>query len=171
MINWELCSLEGLHLLWNTVEKTVNTENVAWACLLSMHNIVHYQKAKSRGESIFPLLHYFAHHIELKLIIILSDDLRFERNSHCWRVSSSWLFPVYRVTCAEIAEDSSVLAVGFSDSVIKVWSLVSQKLRTMKSAEILQEIDIEASQSNCSSIVYQKPNFVSKSFPQKLYNY
>lgn len=57
------------------------------------------------------------------------------------------------MTCAEIAEDSSVLAVGFSDSVIKVWSLVSQKLRTMKSAEILQEIDIEASQSNCSSIV------------------
>lgn len=50
----------------------------------------------------------------------------------------------FRVTCAEIAEDSSILAVGFADSVVKVWSLMPQKLRAMKSAEQLQDIDQEA---------------------------
>ncbi|XP_075214513.1 TATA-box binding protein associated factor 5 [Lycorma delicatula] len=50
----------------------------------------------------------------------------------------------HTVTCAEIAEDSSVLAVGFSDSVVKAWSLMPQKLRAMKSAEQLQDIDQEA---------------------------
>uniref|UniRef100_A0A1B6DEK0 Transcription initiation factor TFIID subunit 5 n=1 Tax=Clastoptera arizonana TaxID=38151 RepID=A0A1B6DEK0_9HEMI len=48
------------------------------------------------------------------------------------------------VTCAEISEDSSILAIGFSDSIVKLWSLMPQKLRAMKSAEILQEIDNEA---------------------------
>jgi len=48
------------------------------------------------------------------------------------------------VTCAEISEDSSLLAVGFNDSFIKVWSLVPQKLRSMKSADQLQDIDREA---------------------------
>ncbi|XP_046989330.1 transcription initiation factor TFIID subunit 5 [Schistocerca americana] len=48
------------------------------------------------------------------------------------------------VTSAEIAEDSSLLAVGFADSVIKIWTLVPQKLRAMKSAEQLQDIDREA---------------------------
>lgn len=55
-----------------------------------------------------------------------------------------FLFVVYSVTCAEISEDSSILAVGFSDSVVKLWSLMPQKLRAMKAAEILQEIDTEA---------------------------
>lgn len=48
------------------------------------------------------------------------------------------------MTCAEISEDSSLLAVGFNDSFIKVWSLVPQKLRSMKSADQLQDIDREA---------------------------
>ncbi|KAF4518033.1 hypothetical protein B566_EDAN009266 [Ephemera danica] len=48
------------------------------------------------------------------------------------------------VTCAEYAEDSSLLAVGFADSAIKVWSLVPQKLRAMKSAEQLSDIDKDA---------------------------
>lgn len=48
------------------------------------------------------------------------------------------------VTCAEIAEDSSILAVGFADAIVKVWSLMPQKLRAMKSAEQLQDIDTEA---------------------------
>ncbi|KAK3924319.1 Transcription initiation factor TFIID subunit 5 [Frankliniella fusca] len=48
------------------------------------------------------------------------------------------------VTCAEISEDSSLLAVGFNDSFIKVWSLVPQKLRSMKSADQLSDIDREA---------------------------
>lgn len=48
------------------------------------------------------------------------------------------------VTSAEVSEDSSLLAVGFTDSIIKVWTLVPQKLRAMKSAEQLQDIDREA---------------------------
>lgn len=50
----------------------------------------------------------------------------------------------HSVTCAEIAEDSSILAVGFADAIVKVWSLMPQKLRAMKSAEQLQDIDTEA---------------------------
>ena len=49
-----------------------------------------------------------------------------------------------RVTCVEFCEDSSLLAVGFSDSILKVWSLVPQKLRAMKPAEQLADIDKEA---------------------------
>lgn len=54
------------------------------------------------------------------------------------------IFISFRITCAQIAENSSLLAVGFSDSIIKVWTLVPQKLRTMKSSEKLQDIDREA---------------------------
>lgn len=45
---------------------------------------------------------------------------------------------------AEVAEDSSLLAIGFSDSGIKVWSLVPQKLRLMKTGEQLQDVEREA---------------------------
>lgn len=51
---------------------------------------------------------------------------------------------MFSVTTAEVAEDSSLLATGFSDSSIKVWSLVPQKLRLMKTGEPLQEINREA---------------------------
>jgi transcription initiation factor TFIID subunit 5 len=51
---------------------------------------------------------------------------------------------VLRVTSAEVSEDSSLLAVGFADSIVKIWTLVPQKLRSMKSAEQLQDIDREA---------------------------
>lgn len=51
---------------------------------------------------------------------------------------------IFRVSCAEISEDASMLAVGFADSRIKVWSLVPQKLKAMKSAEQLQDINLEA---------------------------
>ncbi|KAK7580412.1 hypothetical protein V9T40_001041 [Parthenolecanium corni] len=50
----------------------------------------------------------------------------------------------YSVSCTEISEDASMLAVGFADSRIKVWSLVPQKLKAMKSAEQLQDINLEA---------------------------
>lgn len=56
---------------------------------------------------------------------------------------------VFRVTCVEISEDSSLLAVGFSDSVLKVWSLVPQKLRGLKSADQLAEIDKESGNHCC----------------------
>lgn len=50
----------------------------------------------------------------------------------------------FSVTCAEIAEDSSMLAVGFSDSIVKVWTMVPQKLKTMKTADQLQEVNADA---------------------------
>jgi transcription initiation factor TFIID subunit 5 len=43
-----------------------------------------------------------------------------------------------------VSEDSSLLAVGFADSIVKIWTLMPQKLRAMKSAEQLQDIDREA---------------------------
>ncbi|KAI5704880.1 hypothetical protein M8J75_009671 [Diaphorina citri] len=48
-----------------------------------------------------------------------------------------------QVTCAEISEDVSILAVGFSESYIKLWSLVPQKLKAMKSSDQLQDIEME----------------------------
>lgn len=45
---------------------------------------------------------------------------------------------------AEICEDSSLIAIGFSDSSIKVWSLSPIKLREMKAADLLKEIDRDA---------------------------
>lgn len=53
-------------------------------------------------------------------------------------------FYIFSVTCTEIAEDSSMLAVGFSDSIVKVWTMLPQKLKTMKTAEQLQEVNVEA---------------------------
>ncbi|KAI5641492.1 WD40 associated region in TFIID subunit, NTD2 domain-containing protein [Phthorimaea operculella] len=46
--------------------------------------------------------------------------------------------------CADICDDSTLLAVGFNNSIIKVWTLTPVKLRGMKSAEKLQDIDREA---------------------------
>ncbi|XP_037977282.2 transcription initiation factor TFIID subunit 5 [Plutella xylostella] len=46
--------------------------------------------------------------------------------------------------CSDICDDSSLLAVGFNNSTIKVWTLTPVKLRGMKSAEKLQDIDKEA---------------------------
>lgn len=51
---------------------------------------------------------------------------------------------IFSVTAAEVAEDSSLLAIGFSDSGIKVWSLVPQKLRLMKTGEQLSEVKQES---------------------------
>ncbi|XP_055703167.1 transcription initiation factor TFIID subunit 5 [Phlebotomus papatasi] len=50
----------------------------------------------------------------------------------------------HSVTCAEIAEDSSLLAVGFAESIVRVWSLTPGKLREMKPAEQLKDIDRDA---------------------------
>lgn len=46
--------------------------------------------------------------------------------------------------CAEISEDSSLLAAGFSDSLIRVWGLTPMKLKKMKSSAELELIDKEA---------------------------
>lgn len=37
-----------------------------------------------------------------------------------------------------------MLAVGFSDSIVKVWTLVPQKLKSMKTAEQLQDVNVDA---------------------------
>ncbi|XP_014222375.2 transcription initiation factor TFIID subunit 5-like [Trichogramma pretiosum] len=46
--------------------------------------------------------------------------------------------------CAEVSEDSSLLSVGFSDSSIKVWSLVPQKLQKIKDAKQLANVSCES---------------------------
>jgi len=46
--------------------------------------------------------------------------------------------------CADMSEDSSLLAAGFSDSTIKVWPLTPNKLKRMKGANELETIDKEA---------------------------
>jgi transcription initiation factor TFIID subunit 5 len=45
--------------------------------------------------------------------------------------------------CADISEDSSLLSVGFSDSVIRVWPLTPSKLKVMKPSPELEIIDKE----------------------------
>jgi len=50
----------------------------------------------------------------------------------------------FRVTSACFSEDATLLAVGFQDSGIRVWSLTKQKLRSMKTGEELNEVDKEA---------------------------
>ncbi|CAG9784433.1 unnamed protein product [Diatraea saccharalis] len=45
---------------------------------------------------------------------------------------------------ADICDDSTLLAVGFNNSTIKVWTLTPVRLRGMKSADKLQDIDREA---------------------------
>jgi WD40 repeat protein len=48
------------------------------------------------------------------------------------------------VTSVDISDDSSLLAAGFADSVIRVWSLTPGKLRSMKPPDDLNIIDKEA---------------------------
>ena len=67
----------------------------------------------------------------------------------------------YRVTCADVTEDSTMLAVGFVDSIVKVWTLVPQKLKTMKSAEQLQDINIEAEDVLVSTLKLYRRTFLS----------
>lgn len=48
------------------------------------------------------------------------------------------------VTAIDLCDDSSLLGTGFSDATIKVWSLVPQKLKSLKPAEVLADIDRDA---------------------------
>lgn len=48
------------------------------------------------------------------------------------------------VTCAEISDDSTLLACGFSDSSVRIWSLTPAKLRALKEADALRELDKES---------------------------
>lgn len=64
------------------------------------------------------------------------------------------------VVSAEVSEDSSLLAVSFSDATIKVWSLCPQKLRTMKDAEQLVDVERDAGTLQlyvfCVHIIYYR---------------
>lgn len=44
----------------------------------------------------------------------------------------------------EISDDSSLLAAGFADSNIRIWTLTPKKLRSIKPADVLQELEKEA---------------------------
>lgn len=46
--------------------------------------------------------------------------------------------------CSTIAEDSSMIAIGLSDSTIKVWALTPANLKQLRAPHELQELDIEA---------------------------
>lgn len=46
--------------------------------------------------------------------------------------------------CAEISEDSRLMAAGFSDSSIRVWALAEEKLKGMKPASELETLDKES---------------------------
>lgn len=48
------------------------------------------------------------------------------------------------VTSVDISEDSSLLAAGFADGLVKVWSLTPNKLKEMKNPDDLDMIDKEA---------------------------
>ncbi|XP_068145738.1 transcription initiation factor TFIID subunit 5 [Drosophila tropicalis] len=52
------------------------------------------------------------------------------------------------VTCAEISDDSTMLACGFADSSIRIWSLTPTKLRALKEAESLRDLDKESADIN-----------------------
>lgn len=51
---------------------------------------------------------------------------------------------VLRLISVEISDDSSLLAAGFADSNIRIWTLTPKKLRSIKPADVLQELEKEA---------------------------
>lgn len=46
--------------------------------------------------------------------------------------------------CTTITEDSSMIAVGFSDSTVRVWALTEKNLKQLKEAHELEDLDKEA---------------------------
>ena len=52
----------------------------------------------------------------------------------------------------DISEDSSLLGAGFADSKVRVWSLTPQKLRSVKSAVDLTQIDKEAGKVTLNTV-------------------
>ncbi|XP_054168108.1 transcription initiation factor TFIID subunit 5-like [Oppia nitens] len=52
--------------------------------------------------------------------------------------------------CADVSEDSTLLAAGFSDSLVRVWPLSPNKLKVMKSTTELELIDKE-----CDDVLYR----------------
>lgn len=46
--------------------------------------------------------------------------------------------------CSTISEDSSIIAIGFSNSTIRIWALTPNKLNQLKAGHELEELDKEA---------------------------
>lgn len=46
--------------------------------------------------------------------------------------------------CAEVSDDSTLLAVGFTNSIIRIWPLSKNKLRALKQAQDLENLDKES---------------------------
>lgn len=46
--------------------------------------------------------------------------------------------------CSTIAEDSSIIAIGFSDSTVRIWALTPANLKQLRVATELEELDKEA---------------------------
>ena len=61
-----------------------------------------------------------------------------------WIIDMS-IFPnFFRLNVVEFSDDSTMLAGGFDDSAIRIWSLTPRKLRTLKTPFELARIDKEA---------------------------
>ncbi|XP_006821419.1 transcription initiation factor TFIID subunit 5-like [Saccoglossus kowalevskii] len=73
----------------------------------------------------------------LKRIKVSADNLP----SICFY---TFLNAYQNLTSAEISEDSSMMAAGFADSLIRVWTLTPKKLRAVKPIHELMNIDKEA---------------------------
>jgi len=65
--------------------------------------------------------------------------------------------------CSTITEDSSIIAVGLSDSTVRVWALTPNNLRQLKPAHELEELDKEADDISKRMIDYEK-TFDKKTF-------
>ena len=63
-------------------------------------------------------------------------------------IPSICMYTLMNVSCqvnvVGVSEDSSMLAAGLSDSKVRVWSLLNHKLKKLKPAELLNDINREA---------------------------
>ena len=58
----------------------------------------------------------------------------------------------FRVCSVTFTDDTSMLAAGFEDSTVKVWTLSQQKLRAMKPGDTLADLDKESGKVRISHI-------------------
>ena len=61
-------------------------------------------------------------------------------------------FFCFRVCSVTFTDDTSMLAAGFEDSTVKVWTLSQQKLRAMKPGDTLADLDKESGKVKISHI-------------------
>lgn len=64
------------------------------------------------------------------------------------------------ITGVDISDDSSLLAYGTADSQVRVQSITPSKLRCMKSAEQLNNIDKDAGMYKYIKLILFRKNFV-----------